>query len=271
MPEGQVQRRVRRRGQYVHAMEVPPSKPKQRLPWRRIFVRVAVGIGVVALVYGVLFSGWLNIRGVTVKGNTTVSRQAITDQVDRYLAERPVQRNILFVQTKGLAQDIKQSQPTMKSVTIRRDPLLRLQVIVAESQPALIWKTADQLWLLSEDGRVLREASSGEGGLGTIVDTAQLKVQAGDQVADRQFVNFSRDAFSLARQKGIGLESGSIGATTRELNLTVKGGVVIKTDTSRSANEQLQAYQEAMQTAQQQKKLPTEYVDVRVTGRVFYK
>lgn len=265
------QRQVRRRGQFVYAGEAPPGKPKQPIPWRKFFWRAGVFVLAAGIVWTLFVSGWFSIKGFEIKGNTTIAKASIEKAANQYLQEHPLQRNIFFLQSKSLALAIRQAEPTLQDAQASRNVFLKVNILVKESQPAIIWQTGDQTWLIAEDGRVLRRTESSEGGLGKIIDTAQLKVEAGDKVVDRQFVSFAREFFTAAQNQGLQIESGSIGATTRELNIRLKNGIVIKTDTSRSAQTQLQAYLDTIATAKKQNKQPTEYVDVRITGRTFYK
>lgn len=265
------ERKVRRRGQFVYPAETQAPAPKKPIPWRQIFWRIGIFVGAAVIAWLMFFSGWLNIRGVEVKGNSTISREAIQQAADTYLDTHPVQRNVLFLNTRDMATAIKTREATLASVKVNRTLFMKVQVQVQESQPSLVWQSGDQLWLIAEDGRVLRPAKPGEGSFGRIIDTAQLPVKLGDRVADRRFVTFSREFITLARKQGIEIDSASIGATTRELTIRLKGGVVIRTDTSRSAAEQVSAYTQTIATAKTQGKAPAEYVDVRVPGKAFYK
>jgi len=265
-------RKVRRRGQFIYTGDsVRAQAPKQPIAWRQIFWRIGIFIAAAFGIWVLFFSGWLNARGIAVKGNSTISQEAISQAADEYLRTNPVQRNVLFLNTKDMAQAVKTQEPTLASVKVSRTLLLGLNVQVVESQPSLVWQTGDQAWLIAEDGRVLRQAKAGEGTFGRIIDTAQLTVKVGDKVADKQFVIFAREFISLAGKKGVDIESSAIGATTRELNIRLKNGIVIRTDTARGAAEQVEAYLATIATAQQQNKKPTEYVDVRIPGKAFYK
>ncbi|MBP9826967.1 cell division protein FtsQ/DivIB [Candidatus Saccharibacteria bacterium] len=191
--------------------------------------------------------------------------------VDEYLAANPVQKNILFTDTASLAEAIEKRQPTLSNLTIQRTFLLKLRLTVRETTPLLIWQSGNDLWLLGEDGRILAPAKAGERGLGLIVDTAQITVKPGDKVSDAVFVSFTRTIISEMKRRTIELETAYIESTTRELKLRLKSGVVVRTDTSRGPGEQLDAYQATVQTSQRTKEPITEYVDVRIPGKTFYK
>ncbi len=271
-PADRQPRKVRRRGQFIYTGDsVRAQAPKQPIVWRQIFWRIGIFAVAALSIWVLFFSGWLNARGIAVKGNSTISQEAITQAADEYLRANPVQRNVLFLNAQDMAQAVKTQEPTLANVKVSRTLLLGLNVQVVESQPSLVWQTGEQSWLIAEDGRVLRQAKAGEGTFGRIIDTAQLTVKVGDKVADKQFVVFAREFISLAGKKGVDIESSAIGATTRELNIRLKNGIVIRTDTARGASEQVEAYIATIETAQQQNKKPTEYVDVRIPGKAFYK
>jgi cell division septal protein FtsQ len=265
------ERQVRRGARQVVYAPAADEAPKQPFQWRVYMKRVGIGIAVVALIWVIFFSGWLNARSISLQGKHSLTRETVADNVEDYLDRFPTQRNILFLQTEELASYIQQQHPTLQKVNINRTLLMGISVAITESQPALIWQTGSKSWLVGEDGRVLRFAEEGDASFGQVIDTAQLDVKAGDKVVDANFVDFTRAVYSGAQEKGLTIEQVSIGETTRELLVAVRGGVVIKMAVERGAGEQLEAYLKTIETAKREGKPVREYVDVRVVGKTYYK
>lgn len=264
-------RRVSRGARQVVYAPATDDLPRRPFSWRTYVKRVGLALVAVALVWVIFFSGWLNIRSITLLGEHSLTQEAASDDIKGYLGRFPTQRNILFLQPRELATYMQQKHQTVQKVNINRTIFLGVNVTIVESQPALIWQSGAKSWLVGEDGRVLRETESGDVGFGRVIDIAQLDVKTGDKVADQKFVSFSRDLYRLAHDKGIVIEQVSIGDTTREILVTVQGGVVIKMAVERGVGEQLEAYQKTLETAKREGGGVHDYVDVRIVGKAYYK
>ncbi|MDQ5944016.1 MAG: cell division protein FtsQ, partial [Patescibacteria group bacterium] len=260
------ERQVRRGARQVVYAPAADEAPKQQFQWRVYMKRVGIALVAVAMLWVVFFSGWLNVRSISLQGKHSLTRETVADDVQAYLSRFPTQRNLLFLQTDELAAYIQQQHPTLQKVNINRTLTMGISVGITESQPALIWQTGSKSWLVGEDGRVLRVAEEGDASFGRVIDTAQLDVEAGNKVVDADFVGFTRSVYAIAQEKGVAIEQVSIGDTTRELLVAVQGGVVIKMAVERGAGEQLEAYLKTLETAKKEGKPVREYVDVRVVG-----
>lgn len=247
------------------------TEPGRRSIWHIIARNGLSAVVILALIWAFFLSGWLNLRGIELKGSTTLSQVDIEKQINTYLDANPVERNVLFTKTDAIAKMLKDSYPTVKKININRTLFLTLQISIAESKPALLWQSRGERWVVAEDGRILRPAAGEEQIEGTIFDTAQLEVKVGDRVGDAQFISFVRDIYSRAKEFGFTVQATSIEATTRELKALLDTGVAIRMDTTRDAAEQLRSAQATFDTAAKDRKTIKEYVDVRVPGRAFYK
>ncbi len=247
------------------------TKGKRRPHWHIILRNGLWTVGIVILAWILFGSHWLDIRGVEVRGNTTISQPEAGRRLEAYLSQRPLERNILFTRTSELARQLKADYPTINKLNINRTPFLKLQVNVTERKAALVWQTGGSRWVVAEDGIILRSAGEGETFEGTIIDSANLPVKVGDQVANSQFINFVHDVYSQGGEHGFRIVTTTIESTTRELKASIDSGIYIRFDTTRSAEEQLAAAQQAIETARKNNKPVKEYLDVRIPGRVYYK
>lgn len=265
------ERIVRRGSRQVVYAPAADEAPKQPLPWRVYLKRAGLTVVSVGLLWTIFFSGWLNVRSIRLHGEHALTNQAVADDVQKYFERFPTQRNILFLQTTELADYIRTAHPTLEKVNINRTVLLGINVLLKETQPAMIWQSGTKFWLIGEDGRVLREAEEGDVSFGRVIDAAQVQINTGDKVADEGFVSFVREVYRIAQEKNIELDQVFITDTTRELNLKLKTGVTIKMAVERGAGEQMEAYQSTIETAARDNVQVKEYVDVRVIGKTYYK
>lgn len=265
------ERKVRRGSRQVVYAPAAEEAPKQPLAWRVILKRIGLIIFSGALVWIIFFSGWLNVRNIRLQGKHSFAADTIAADVKDYLERFPTQRNILFLQTKELSDYIRTAHPTLEKVNINRTVFLGIDVHMQETQPALIWQSGSKDWLIGEDGRVLRMVEAGDASFGRVIDVAQIQIDIGEKVADSNFVGFVREVFDISRNENIEIDKMFISDTTRELNIQLKSGVTIKMVVQRGAGEQIDAYQKTIQTAARENITIKEYVDVRITGKTYYK
>lgn len=267
----QSERRVRRDRRQVVYTPVVEETPKQPLAWRVIIARAGLILASVALLWVIFFSGWLNVRNVRLQGKHSFAAETIASDVKSYFERFPTQRNVLFLQTKELSDYIRSLHPTLEKVNISRTVLLDINVLLQETEPALIWQSGSKDWLIGEDGRVLRVVTEGDASFGRVIDIAQIQVGSGDKVADSNFVSFVREVYEIGRNNNLEIDKVFISDTTREINVQLTSGVIIKMAVQRGAGEQMVAYQKTIQTAEREGTPIKEYVDVRITGKTYYK
>jgi cell division septal protein FtsQ len=247
------------------------AAPKRPWAWRNILRTLGLLAGVSLVVWIAFFSGWLNVRAVTLKGSNTVSEEQLKETVDTYFDKIPLQRNILFTDVRELDATLRKAYPTFSKVNIYRTIFLTLQVQVTETAPALIWKTGGQNWLIGADGRILRQASAKDSVKGSVTDTAQLSVEAGKKVADAGFISFVLEAYKTAGEQQLTIANVTINDTTQEAIFILDNGITVKTDTTGSAKAQMEAAKKTFTSATETKKPVTQYIDTRVSGRTYYK
>jgi len=247
------------------------TTPQQPFAWRKLFQRSLILLGGIAIIWVLVFSGWLQVRGIEVRNSNAISNQDMTALFTSYTASNPTEKNLLFLNTDKLSSVIRARYPTVEKVNINRTLWLTLQVSVKEAEVALIWRTGTIDWVLGDDGRILKKNDATNKQLGSVKDTAQLSVKTGDQVVDRQFVKFVRDIYAQATNYGLSVVDTEIVNTTQELTLRLQNGQTIRCDTTQDAKEQLKAVQGTYDTAKRTGKPVTQYIDVRIPGRAFYK
>ncbi|MCC7543291.1 FtsQ-type POTRA domain-containing protein [bacterium] len=245
-----------------------PKRPKL---WRKWFVRAGSIAAILSLVWMLFLSSWFDVRGFEVKGSTSISAEDVQKTFDQYVRQHPTERNIFFFNSQRFKEALQKSYPTITQLNINRTLFLKVTVSLRESNAALIWQVGNTNWILGDDGRILERASGAEQQLGVVQDTAQLPVKTGDKVVDRNFVSFVRQLNALAPQNNIFISSVVVRNTTIEIDLRIQNNILVKCDSTRGVREQLDAIRKTLDTADRTRTPITQYIDVRIPGRAFYK
>ncbi len=247
--------------------------PKSKRQWRiSVFVRpVAYTVVFVAVVYVVIISPVFQIRTIKVKGNSVVTTGDIQHIVEGGLNSSPLSRNILFLDTNQLVSELKGQNQQIASVEIGKQFPSTLQVIVHEQAPALLWRTGTSTYVISDDGHAYSQTQQAGPGLITITDTSNVPISLGQAVVPGQFVQFVKAMQTKLSGLGIGVTQLTVGETTSEVMVATNAGYSIRFDTTRSIDDQIADLKATLDTLKKQNKKATEYIDLRIPGKVFYK
>lgn len=245
--------------------------PKKALRWRRIIkpaVFISLLIGLFYLIFG---SQIFDVGSIKTVGNKTLTQTELDRQTREIMKATFFGDNWLFLNTSYLADQLKHQNYQIGKIAVRKRLFTNLEIQIDERQPSLGWKSADVIYILSEDGRAFSTIEGSDNRLPFIVDQTNLPVELGAQVVPKNFVNFALEIIAGLKRQGVEIEQASVSESTSELYIKTKKGYVIKFDSGRSAIEQLADLATLLKLVAQQKKPVTEYIDLRIPQKVFYK
>lgn len=239
---------------------------KRRLPWGLV-LKVAVIIAI--LVAG---GSWFKINQVSVSGMHTLDSAAIRKQTQVIMASRLGWNNLLIIDSGGLGKALILKEPQLKTVMVERHWPHTLIVKVTEKQPTVNWQTGGRVYLLDIDGSIIGLVDATHSSLPTIIDTANLPVQAGQRVVGPHFMRFIEDLLNqFHSQTSLQIIGLSVPSTTSELYVTTGKGYTVKFDTAREASEQINDLKLVLTQLDREHKHPAEYIDLRIAHKAYYK
>ncbi|MGH2734603.1 MAG: cell division protein FtsQ/DivIB [Actinomycetota bacterium] len=222
---------------------------------RKIFTRVAVLLGMGALLWLCFFSPLLSVRSVVVAGasHTTpdaVARVAGLDQSD----------NILLLSTEDVARNVR-SLPWVKKVTVDRKLFGSVKIRVVERRPAMILSLGAARWTVDGTGRVL-EAGAAEGDLPVLAGAEVSDVEPGRAVASAEVAGALSAYSSMPRALRSQVEA-VFAPTIERLTFAMTDGIQVRygaAEQHESKNEVLRILLPRLRREGR----TTAYVDVRV-------
>lgn len=256
------------------SVRVGYNQPGKRKFSFKQLIRPAIYLAIfLILAYAVAASSLLRIKNVIVEGAITVSPEEVRHQVENIISGSPLTQNIIFTPTSHIASSLKKDNYQIASVEVERIPFNTLKVKIKEQKPIILWQTGSNTYILSENGhgydgevtdKLKRE-------LPLVVDTTNLPVKKGEKVTSETFVKFVKKLSEELPKKDIKYSQIQVGETTTELYVKTNDGYLIRFDTSRELNPQLNDLMAVLNLMKSQGKKASEYVDVRINGRAFYK
>ncbi len=234
------------------------------------YLPMVIVIGVVA--YILMFSGLFQIKNVEVEGPGSNLSAQLSAATTAYLKSGWLNQNWLFVDTRGLSDELKKQFSQSEKIIVEKQFPNKLVIKTDEQTPALVWQSGGKYYLLSVSGRVITEQGSGDNQqLLRVSDANNIPVQTGQYVVSKDFIDFTKAVSQYAESNKLSPVSFSVAETTTELMAKVAPGYFIKFDTSQSVDSQLRALTALEAYLATNKKKPAEYIDLRVPGKTFYK
>lgn len=254
---------------YQPKYEVPKSKRQWRIS---AFVRPVIYVVVFLLVgYVIIISPIFQIRTIKIVGNSVVSESDLKRAVEDSLSSSPLSRNILFVNSGQLATQLKSQNQQIATVQVDKQFPSTLKITIHEQAPELLWRSGTSTYVVSDDGHAYSQNSQNNSGLITVVDGSNVPVSLGQALVPTQFVQFVKSLKSKLNPLGVTPAQLSVGETTSEILVATSSGYSIRFDTTRSIDDQIADLKATLETLKKQNKKITEYIDLRIPGKVFYK
>ena len=249
------------------------DKPRRQVNWWRLIVKSSPYIILLGIIIGVVFfSSIFRIDKVDVQGPNTELSQSLSGEVTKYLKSSLAGKNWLFLDAKSLKGILQKTFTGQEDIIVEKQFPNKLIIKTDEQKSAIVWKTGSKKYIVSINGRVMSELQ-GENtpALTALTDGSSLPVDVGNKILSRDFVSFAIKIGDYIKAKSLGPEKIYITETTKELLVKTNAGYEIKFNTEETPESQLKSLQATLDLLASQNKKATQYIDLRVPGRAFYK
>ncbi|HSX14404.1 MAG TPA: FtsQ-type POTRA domain-containing protein [Candidatus Saccharimonadales bacterium] len=259
--------KVSRPGGFDRPTSYRPKRTKTEL---KINLRSLIAV---VLTLALIWGWWrtLAIKKVVVEGSRYYQAQLVSDAVSDQLHKHWWWHNLTLLDTRRLQKAILASQPQLSDVAISRRWPSGVNLKVTERQPNLAWQSGGQTYLLSGEGIVAAQAGGGDLSLPVVEDTTNLPVKLGAQVVPARFIAFTLELINLLPKQGLQVTNLKVPATTTEVYAGTNQGYYVKFDTTRSAQAEVGDLAKVLNLLKSQNKKPSEYIDLRIEDKAYYK
>ncbi len=225
---------------------------------------------------------WLNSKPkVYIEGSSTTllsSTETYQAAAEKLISGSFLNRNKLTINVTSIANSMQKEFPELAAVSVTFSfSGHQAQLDITPAQPILLLNNGNATYAVGSDGTVIGAAtlttlpSLDNLGLPLVNDTV-ASVKKGSQIlstSDVSFIQYVADEF---KAQHVALETMSLPVATRELDVTPAGqSYYIKFNLQTAPKEQVGSYLAVEQYLTQNKITPSQYVDVRIAGRAYYK
>ena len=269
---------VYRRNQTLSGVDQSLS-PRTKTHHLSIKRRKVFGLLMIVLLFAIIV--WLLICNFTATVAIKVSGNLVAKNIDNlayekviqdYFAINPIGRFKFFLDQSSLKSFIVSKMPEVGAV--RQGDSIGLGVTefnISMRNPVAGWIIDGKQYFVDADGESFDKNYFDIPAV-QIVDQSGASLQSGSTVVSQRFLGFVGRVVSQARNKGYDISQAVLPPyTTRELDIRTKDGdYLVKLSIDRPVGEQVEDMAVALKHFTDIGRKP-EYVDVRVSGKAFYK
>lgn len=190
-------------------------------------------------------------------------------------------RNKLTVNATDIAAQMQRQFPELQEVAVSL-PIIGATptLLVRPAEPALVLTAANGTYVVDTNGRALAEATAGTNlsrlKVPTVTDQSSLQVRLGTQVLPRTATAFISSVTSQLAAQQLTVKSMTLPAAAGELDVYIANSPYfikfnLQEGGAESAAKQAGRFVAVIKQLSKAGTQPTQYVDVRLDGRAYYK
>jgi hypothetical protein len=243
---------------------------------RRKISAVLVIVFIMAIPVWLLISNFtasVTVGVTNVDITKSVGKQKYQDAIQNYLDQNPISRLTFFLNESDLSNFVSSKLPEVSTVT--QGSMVGIgdtSFAVTMRTPVAGWQINQKQYYVDSNG-IPFDQNYFQSPTVQIVDNSGISYKLGTTaIASNRFLSFVGQVVSLAKASGYTVTQASLPPdTTRELEIRLKGaGYYIKLSIDRPAGEQIEDMVSAIRYFSGHGRTPV-YIDVRVSGKAFYR
>lgn len=245
-------------------ISTPASRSQHGYSCSQIFLTFFYLAIVGGLAYFLFFSSVFVINKINVSKLNLIDRtEIIKDTKDQK------GKNILLLNTSPIKLDLLKKYPEIENVNIIKDLPSVLNIDIVEQKPSIVWRKGGDDYLLTGDGDIIEQGKTDAYKDYLVVfDQREVSLSKDKPVTSKKLIDFAKDIdANLKKTKLIKNYKFTTGNSQFELEVKTEKLRIIF-NIIRDSSEQFRALKKVYKTANSQ---ASEYIDLRIPGKVFYK
>lgn len=263
---------------------VSPGEKNSQLQSPRVHAHHLVGVrrrlgAILTVVFAsslmlfVLISQFTSDVTIHIKDVPTATIQpSYSNIITEYYNQRPVERLRFMLDRSNLTRFVQTKAPEIADVDVVGSAgFAKSEIVLTPRKPVAGWDMSGVRQYVDASGTAFALNYYEAPGV-QIVDNSGVPAEAGRAVASNRFLGFVGRLVGLTAERGYDVEQVIIPAdTTRQVELKIKGiAFNVKCSIDRPAGEQAEDLDKAIKYLAQSGRSPG-YIDVRVSGKAFYR
>lgn len=239
---------------------------------------IAIIIVVVSLIYSIILEPNAKVEITSNTSNSFLQPTSVYQQAtDKILRSSYLNRSKLTINADSIASQISNKFPELSGVTVivplsGRQPILEIR----PARSVIVLSNSQGKFMINQNGAAMIKLDTPEQlqhySLPEVTDDSGLRVKLGQQVLPVDSIAFINTVIDQFSAKNIPIESMTLAAVPYELDVQVRGEpYIIKFNLLEDPNYAVGTYLATVKELAALKQSPTQYIDVRIAGRAYYK
>ncbi len=263
MGSGKKRRIVRRNPALYSSPRI--TQKRREYNFKPIFSLLKIILPILILIYFTFYSKYFSLKSIEVSGNKKVK----TEDIVKYLK---LGENIFLLKTEEIEPVILKNIPEVSQIKVYKGIPNAIKIVVTENEPQLLWSSSGTNYLLNSNGIAYKQAISSEveyANLPVVIDEKNMPVLIGDKIVSNNFLLFIKNIDeNMYTKTNLEPETYSVNETTIDINVKTKENLIIKFDSLRSYDQQLDNLKIVLMEKRSELH---EYIDLRINGWVYIK
>lgn len=254
-----------------------PDKPRRSVKLQLYIRRLTFAVLVGVLLFGLWLRPDPQVTLLNQPGTITRADTSYREGVERIWRQRLLNQSKVTIQTNRLSAEIEQQFPEIESAKVELPLMGRLSnVVITPGTPALILVTQKGGFYINSSGKAMARVDQVTGNtLGSITavrDDSGLIPEPGKQALPRQTMLIILQVIELSDSAKLPLETVTLPQTPNQLDITIKGSsYVVKLSLEQDPRQGIGALMALRDKFVSDNINPTQYIDLRVPDKAFYK
>lgn len=252
------------------------------------FIGLSVAI-IGFILYLLFFSGFLEIRDVSISGLDKVSKEKFDSGLNERLNSKWLgllerQRNVIFFDSDAFKAEVLAAFPEIKEISVNKEPPHALNIDATERTTAGIWcftlseveGFASGCKYFDKDGVLWGEAAKSSGFLILVIedmrqDTQEMVRQGSPQVDRELWADIMLISGQL-KEMGIFINKFTLPDNfIGDFNVLTSGGYELLFNIDSDISKQLEVLEIFLAEKKDDPDFKPQYIDLRINGRIYYK
>jgi hypothetical protein len=250
-----------------------PAVPASR--FRKALVRLVDLAVIAAVFFCLIYSLIVRPNAQVLLSDSSYHAESVYSSAANKLLKEFINRNKVTLDGQSIVKSLQAQFPEIASAAVELPlfsevPRLHLDI----SSPSIFLHSGSSTYIVGASGKAVAKASGLPSikNLPDVIDQTGFETTVGKQVLSAQAVNFINDIVTQCKHANVPIQSMTLPALAQELDLrTADKGYFVKFFLGSDSTQQIGQFLAARHQFAAGGDQPTEYLDVRVPGKIFFK
>ena len=232
--------------------------------------------------YALFFSEFLEITTVDIVGNEKISREAVLENINSKIYGEYLgiikKNNLLLARTGKIKKDLLESFKIIRNVETKRKFPNKLEIIIFERKPQLIFCGGDKCFMLDENREAYEEINLNQNDSANnfiiLTDENSKGINLGEFVLDQPYLEYVLEIKVKLEEIGLKIENNFKAKSfiSKDIRIKTEEGWEIYFNENIELEKEIEMLKVVLENKiEKNQRQDLEYIDLRIDNKIYYK